>query len=155
MALLSIVMGCNEAEFLGEGWLEREAPPQSPVYRATGERASLNLSAGEAARVSILMRAHPARPDIPFTGQFVISYKEKANGVALSGEHNKGIPFELRFPEWCLREFILPESAVPRRLTIICDRTWRPSDLFANHDPRILGVLVASVSCQPFAGQQD
>lgn len=138
MARLSIVMGTNETPYLGEGWMEREAPTQGPVYRACSGQAALLLPPGGALSLSLLLSAPPAKPNAPVTGRLAAS----------GGDESR---FELLSPFWSVRTVEIPASEQRRTLTIEADRTWRPSDLFHNVDGREIGFLVASLHGQATA----
>ncbi len=130
-------IGVDDGYFLGYGWYPAEKSEMDPTikFRWTMEEAHVFLTGTpEGGILNLEVYAIPELIGLPVRGRI------KIGDLTLT-------EFELLKDGWQTVSCMMPRGLTgPVDISIITDTIWRPSKVFANNDPRRLGVGVKSIS---------
>ena len=124
-----ILVGNNEASFLGEGWYGLEKSPDHFYYRACGPLATIHLPGmKQRIRLSLILSARPEHAGEPLRVEVCSSSEEVWH---LTVETN----------QWAVRtgELMLDSRA---NVEFRCLNPWSPDQIYKNGDVRSLGFLL-------------
>ncbi|MDP8243645.1 MAG: hypothetical protein P9L94_06160 [Candidatus Hinthialibacter antarcticus] len=127
-----ILMGQDDATFLGYGWFGVERSPEDVLFRAAGKQAIFRLPlTADRVELAFLAAARPLHAGEPL--QF---------GINRDGE--RLITWTLHTNGWTVRCGVI-ERYSGEDLMLEADNPWSPDKLYQNGDSRLLSVLVSSI----------